>query len=131
SGGVLSGEPLAIKFNERVKALDGIVKIYRKSDNTLLQELNAENGKVAPDGLSLRLGLSSTLPVGELMTFKLSDDVVYDNGFNRYESNQEDSWDFMIVTSRPTIESLSPADGDLFVPGSTLEITYTGPVFPS
>lgn len=124
---IFKGNKLDMRFGEKIQLSEGSINIYRKSDNSLLQEISGIDGRVVSSRW-LRVGLSSELPVGETLTLKLEDNVVRDYGANSYESEEGESWDFMIVDEVPVIESLSPADGGVFLAGSDIEVEFTSPI---
>ncbi|MFY0593784.1 Ig-like domain-containing protein [Roseivirga sp.] len=125
-GSAAPGETVTVTFSESVKKAHGRLRIFRKSDQSMVYNQEITDESIVVSGSTVSLDLPSFLPTGEELIIHFAAQSLIDEGGNEIGSIfNTDTWNITIVPDpSPVISSLSPVDGGTVFPGETATVTF-------
>ncbi|MGK0487811.1 MAG: hypothetical protein ACJAXB_000992 [Candidatus Endobugula sp.] len=125
--GITQGATATVTFSENVFKQDGKVRIYKKSDLTLLKLIEIRSSLVRVNGAAVSIEMPSNLPVGEEIIIHFSSTSLVDSEGKKLGALfSADTWNLLpSFDPSPTINSLSPVDGSNTVGQATFTATFS------
>ena len=103
---------LAMSFDEEIELGTGKVEIYKKAEDTTVEEIDIRSDQVKLDGKKLKIAPSEDLASETDYYINVTPDAIKDKYGNAFAGiSSMEAWDFTTMDSRaPELESLTPSD---------------------
>jgi hypothetical protein len=125
--GITLGATAVVTFSEDVFKGNGKVRVYKKSDLTVLKVMDITDADITVSGAAVSVVMPSDLLVGEEILIHFAPTSLADSGGNGLGGLFDaDTWNLIPeLDASPAINSLSPVDGSNTIGEATFTATFS------
>jgi hypothetical protein len=125
--GITQGATAVVTFSEDVFKRNGKVRIYKKSDLTILKVMDITDADITVNGAAVSVEMPRNLPLGEEIVIHFAPTSLADSGGNGLGGIFDaDTWNLIPeLDAAPAINSLSPVDGSNTIGEATFTATFS------